>query len=76
MAWRPSYSNYPFEKSYSESDFRGNMLNSTTYNGDVYRHKYNCELAADASAYSRGSTYSDSTSNQYAQNLSSKDNVH
>ena len=75
MSWS-GYCGDSYSKSYSASDFRRNAPNSLSYNGDVARHKFDCQLAAAASSYSRGPTYSDSTINQYARNLSSHDNFH
>ena len=76
MAFRPSYSDYSSEKTYDASEFRSYVTSSLTYSDDVRRHKFDCELAAAAAAYSRGPYYSNSTNNQYARSLSFADNFH
>ncbi|CAF3084243.1 unnamed protein product [Rotaria sp. Silwood2] len=76
MAWRPSFSDDPYGKTYFASDFRSYIPSSVAFTGEVRRHKFDCELAAAAAAYSRGPTYSGSTVDQYARNLSSRDNFH
>ena len=64
------------EKNYRSSDFRGSFSSGVAYQGDVRRHKYDCELAKAAAEYSRGPSYSDSTVASYRSAISAGDNVH
>ncbi|CAF0960971.1 unnamed protein product [Rotaria sordida] len=76
MAWRPSFSDNPFEKTYSAADFRASFTSGVSFMGDVRRHKFDCELAAAAAAYSPGPYYSEATIKQYARTIASPNNVH
>lgn len=65
-------------KFYYSSDFRRNHPSSLSFFGvdNVARHQFDCQLAAAAARYSSGPYYSDSTINQYARNLASRDNFY
>jgi hypothetical protein len=68
----------PASKFYYSSEFRRNRPSSLSLAGDdhVARHQFDCQLAAAAAGYSCGPYYSDSTINQYARNLASRDNFY
>ncbi|CAF0987417.1 unnamed protein product [Didymodactylos carnosus] len=76
MAWLQNSD--PSSKFYYSSDFRRNCPSSLSFAcaDDVARHQFDCQLAAAAARYSRGPYYSDSTTNQYARNLASRDNFY
>ncbi|CAF3365942.1 unnamed protein product [Rotaria socialis] len=63
-------------KKYPASEFRRFLEKSIAYIGEVRRHKFDCQLAAAAAAYSPGPRYSDDTIKQYAKILASPDNIY